>query len=104
LTKSLGIAWAKDNIQVNAILPGWIRTDLSAAYEQPANSERNAFITSRIPTGRWGEPGDLAGAAVFLASGASNYVTGTAIPLDGGYSSYWPHYTSGLLRARHTVI
>ncbi len=88
LTKSLGIAWAKDNIQVNAILPGWIRTNLTAAYEQPENSERNAFITSRIPTGRWGEPGDLAGAAVFLASRASDYVTGTAIPVDGGYSSY----------------
>ncbi len=88
LTKSLAIAWAKDGIQVNAILPGWIRTDLTATYDRPENQDRNAFITSRIPTGRWGEPGDLAGTAVFLASEASDYVTGTAIPVDGGYSSY----------------
>jgi 2-deoxy-D-gluconate 3-dehydrogenase len=82
-TKSLAIFWAKDNIQVNAILPGWIHTDLTAS----ASSERYQFIRSRIPHGRWGEPDELAGAAVFLASRASDYVTGIALPIDGGYTS-----------------
>jgi 2-deoxy-D-gluconate 3-dehydrogenase len=82
-TKSLAIFWAKDNIQVNVILPGWIHTDLTAS----ASSERYHFIKSRIPHGRWGEPDELAGAAVFLASGASDYVTGIALPVDGGYTS-----------------
>jgi 2-dehydro-3-deoxy-D-gluconate 5-dehydrogenase len=82
-TKSLAIFWAKDNIQVNAILPGWIHTDLTAS----ASPERYHFITSRIPHGRWGEPDELAGAAVFLASRASDYVTGIALPVDGGYTS-----------------
>jgi 2-deoxy-D-gluconate 3-dehydrogenase len=83
LTKSLAIFWANDNIQVNAILPGWIHTDLTAA----SSPERYHSIQSRIPHGRWGEPDELAGAAVFLASQASNYVTGTALPVDGGYTS-----------------
>ena len=87
LTKSLAIAWAKDGIQVNAILPGWIHTDLTAAIKDQ-NPERYAFVTSRIPRGRWGEPDELAGAAVFLASRASDYVTGVSIPVDGGYSSF----------------
>jgi 2-dehydro-3-deoxy-D-gluconate 5-dehydrogenase len=82
-TKSLAIFWAKANIQVNAILPGWIHTDLTAS----ASSERYNFIKSRIPHGRWGEPDELAGAAVFLASRASDYVTGIALPVDGGYTS-----------------
>jgi 2-dehydro-3-deoxy-D-gluconate 5-dehydrogenase len=82
-TKSLAIFWAKDNIQVNAILPGWIHTDLTAS----ASSERYQFIRSRIPHGRWGEPDELAGAAVFLASRASDYVTGITLPVDGGYTS-----------------
>jgi 2-dehydro-3-deoxy-D-gluconate 5-dehydrogenase len=82
-TKSLAIFWAKDNIQVNAILPGWIHTDLTAS----ASSERYNFIKARIPHGRWGEPDELAGAAVFLASRASDYVTGIALPVDGGYTS-----------------
>jgi 2-dehydro-3-deoxy-D-gluconate 5-dehydrogenase len=82
-TKSLAIFWAKDNIQVNAILPGWIHTDLTAS----ASSERYHFIRSRIPHGRWGEPDELAGAAVFLAGRASDYVTGIALPVDGGYAS-----------------
>jgi 2-dehydro-3-deoxy-D-gluconate 5-dehydrogenase len=82
-TKSLAIFWAKDNIQVNAILPGWIHTDLTAS----ASSERYHFIRSRIPHGRWGEPNELAGAAVFLAGRASDYVTGIALPVDGGYTS-----------------
>ena len=82
-TKSLAIFWAKDNIQVNALLPGWIHTDLTAS----ASSERYQAIRARIPHGRWGEPGELAGAAVFLASRASDYVTGIALPVDGGYTS-----------------
>jgi 2-dehydro-3-deoxy-D-gluconate 5-dehydrogenase len=82
-TKSLAIFWAKDHIQVNAILPGWIHTDLTAS----ASFERYQFIRSRIPHGRWGEPDELAGAAVFLASRASDYVTGIVLPVDGGYTS-----------------
>jgi 2-deoxy-D-gluconate 3-dehydrogenase len=81
-TKSLAIFWAKDNIQVNAILPGWIHTDLTAS----ATPERYNSIKVRIPYGRWGEPDELAGAAVFLASHASDYVTGIALPVDGGYA------------------
>ena len=87
LTKSLAISWAKDNIQVNAILPGWIRTDLTAAIKTDF-PKRYEFITSRIPHGRWAEPDELAGTAVFLASRASDYVTGVAIPVDGGYASF----------------
>lgn len=87
LTKSLAVAWAKDHIQVNAVLPGWIHTDLTATIRDQY-VERYAFIKSRIPEGRWGEPDELAGTAVFLASRASDYVTGVAIPVDGGYSSY----------------
>ncbi len=87
LSKSLAIAWAKDNIQVNAILPGWIETDLTAPLQENF-PERHAQITSRIPYGRWGVPSDFAGIAVFLAGSASDYVTGTAIPVDGGYSVY----------------
>ena len=83
LTKSLAIFWAKDRIQVNAILPGWIHTDLTAG----ASPERYEAIKARIPHGRWGEPDELAGTAVFLASAASDYVTGTALPVDGGYTS-----------------
>ncbi len=88
LTKSLAIAWAKDDIRVNAILPGWIRTSLTATYERPEHRDRHTLITSRIPRGHWGEPRDLAGTAVFLASQASDYITGISIPVDGGYSSY----------------
>jgi 2-deoxy-D-gluconate 3-dehydrogenase len=83
LTKSLAIFWAKDNIQVNAILPGWIHTDLTAS----ASPERYNAIKARIPHGRWGEPDELAGTAVFLASAASDYITGIALPVDGGYTS-----------------
>ena len=87
LAKSMSIAWAKDNIQVNSILPGWINTDLTAPIKN-ASPERYSEIKSRIPAGRWGEPDDLAGTAVFLASSASDYVTGVALPVDGGYSSF----------------
>jgi len=85
LTKSLAVAWAKDNIQVNVILPGWLHTDLtnSAMRELPGLYER---VLARTPQGRWGQPEDLAGVAVFLASRASDFVTGAVIPVDGGYS------------------
>ena len=86
LTKSLAVAWAKDNIQVNAVLPGWIVTDLTRGI-QNADPNRYDNISRRIPTGRWGEPSELAGAAVFLASTASDYVTGATLAIDGGYSS-----------------
>jgi 2-deoxy-D-gluconate 3-dehydrogenase len=86
LTKALASAWAKDNIQVNAVLPGWVDTDLTrrARNEVPGLHER---VVARTPAGRWGRPEDLAGIAVFLASAASDFITGTAIPVDGGYSA-----------------
>ena len=87
LTKSLAVAWAKDNIQVYTILPGWITTDLTKNTKVQA-PERYAQISSRIPQNRWGEPSDLAGAAIFLSSNASDYVTGVSIPVDGGYTSF----------------
>ncbi len=85
LTKSLAVAWAKDNIQVNAYLPGWIETGQTANIPQqmPGLHEK---ITERCPTGRWGKGADFAGIGVFLASSASDFITGTAIPVDGGYS------------------
>jgi 2-deoxy-D-gluconate 3-dehydrogenase len=86
LTKSLAVAWAKDNIQVNAILPGWFVTDLTRGIEED-DPERHDNVSRRIPTGRWGDPSELGGAAVFLASQASNYVTGSTLTVDGGYSS-----------------
>ena len=87
LTKSLAVAWAADNIQVNAILPGWIHTDLTAPIRTNF-PERYDYIRSRIPGGRWGEPNEMGGAAVFLASAASDYVTGASLPVDGGYTSF----------------
>lgn len=85
LTRSQATAWAADNIQANAVLPGWIDTDLTRkAREQVAGLQDK--VTARTPAGRWGVPGDLAGIAVFLASSASDFVTGAAIPVDGGYS------------------
>jgi 2-deoxy-D-gluconate 3-dehydrogenase len=86
LTKSLAVAWAADNIQVNAILPGWIDTELTrrARVEVPGLNER---VVARTPAGRWGVPDDFEGIAAFLAGRESDFVTGTAIPVDGGYSS-----------------
>jgi len=86
LTKALACAWARDNIQVNAVLPGWIDTELTmgARRDVPGLHDR---VVARTPAGRWGAPADLAGVAVFLASKASNFITGTAIPVDGGYST-----------------
>ena len=85
LTKALASGWAKDNIQVNAVLPGWIDTDLTRSAREQIKG-LNTMVLMRTPAGRWGVPTDMAGVAVFLASPASNFVTGTAIPVDGGYS------------------
>ena len=87
LTKTLAVSWAKDNIQANTILPGWIHTDLTSGIKDNFR-ERYEHILSRIPDDRWGEPEDLAGTAVFLSSAASDYVTGVSIPVDGGYTSF----------------
>ena len=85
LTKSTALSWAVDQIQVNAILPGWFETELTdgARNQIPGLYER---VKTRAAAGRWGQPSDIAGTAVFLASAASDYVTGTAIPVDGGFS------------------
>lgn len=85
-TKSIALSWAADNIQANAILPGWIDTALTrTAREQVPGLNEN--VLNRTPAKRWGNIDDLAGAAVFLASPASDFVTGAAIPVDGGYSA-----------------
>ena len=83
LTKALANEWAKDGVQVNAVAPGYFRTDNTEALRQDA--KRSAEILGRIPAGRWGEPGDLTGAVVFLASQASNYVNGHVLVVDGGW-------------------
>ncbi|MFN0192622.1 MAG: SDR family NAD(P)-dependent oxidoreductase [Aestuariivirga sp.] len=85
LTKSLAVSWAQHNVQVNAILPGFIDTPLTRGGRQSAPA-MFAKVVDRTPAGRWGQPEDLAGLAVFLASRASDFITGTAIPVDGGYS------------------
>ena len=86
LTKSLAAAWAKDGIQVNSILPGFIDTELTQGARRniPGMHDR---VVNRTPARRWGEPADLAGTAVFFCSAASDFVTGTALPVDGGFSS-----------------
>jgi 2-deoxy-D-gluconate 3-dehydrogenase len=86
LTRSLASAWARDNIQVNCILPGWIDTELTQGARRVLPSLHDDVV-SRAPARRWGQPEDLAGAAVFFCSRASDYVTGTALPVDGGFSS-----------------
>ena len=85
LTKAMAASWAKDGIQVNAVLPGWIQTDLTdgARAQVPGLNDR---VIARTAVGRWGQPQDLAGIAVFLSSAGSDFITGTAIPVDGGYS------------------
>jgi 2-deoxy-D-gluconate 3-dehydrogenase len=86
LTKSLALAWAPDNIQVNAILPGWFDTELTekAREQVPGLHER---VLARIAVGRWAKPADMAGTAIWLASASSDYVTGIAVPVDGGYTA-----------------
>ncbi len=83
LTKALANEWAARGVQVNAIAPGYIRTDNTEALQR--DETRNRQILERIPAGRWGEASDLGGAAVFLASRASDYVTGTVVTVDGGW-------------------
>jgi 2-deoxy-D-gluconate 3-dehydrogenase len=83
LTKSMAIELAPHNVQVNAIAPGWIESDMTApAKDTPLNDE----ILMRTPAGRWGKPEDIGGAAIFLASGASDFVTGETVRVDGGYA------------------
>jgi NAD(P)-dependent dehydrogenase (short-subunit alcohol dehydrogenase family) len=83
LTKSLAVAWATEGIRVNAIAPGWIESELT----RPAidDAPRSAAIVGRTPMGRWGKPEDVAGAVLFLLSDAARFVTGTVLPIDGGY-------------------
>jgi 2-deoxy-D-gluconate 3-dehydrogenase len=83
LTKALANEWAKHGINVNAIAPGYMRTANTAALQ--ADETRNRQILERIPAGRWGEPEDLAGAAVFLSSSASDYINGHVLVVDGGW-------------------
>jgi len=85
LTKSLAVAWAPDNIQVNVILPGWYKTNLGEEARK-ADTTHESRIASLTPMGRWGETHELGGAAIFLASHASDFVTGVELPVDGGYS------------------
>lgn len=83
ITRALAVELAADDIQVNAILPGWYKTDIVGDATETPWGER---IRAKTPAARWGEPDDLAGAVVFLASAASDFVTGVALPVDGGYS------------------
>src|ERR1700692_922265 len=84
-TRSCAVAWAADNIQANAVLPGWIDTDLTKRARQEIEGLHDKVL-ARTPAARWGGIDDFAGIAVFLASSASDFVTGTAIPIDGGFS------------------
>ncbi|WP_415500744.1 SDR family oxidoreductase, partial [Asticcacaulis taihuensis] len=83
ITKLLANEWAAKGVNVNAIAPGYMATDNTAALQ--ADEARNRSILERIPAGRWGHPSDMAGAAVFLASAASDYVNGIILPVDGGW-------------------
>ena len=83
LTKSLALAYAADGIRVNAIAPGWVRTSLTQSLQE--DNARSDAIVARTPLGRWAEPDDIAGAAVFLCSAAARFVTGVVLPVDGGY-------------------
>ena len=85
LTKSLATAWAADNIQVNCFLPGWINTELTRNARSEVDGLHDRVLT-RTPAGRWGEIEDLEGMAVFFASSASDFITGVAMPVDGGFS------------------
>jgi 2-deoxy-D-gluconate 3-dehydrogenase len=84
-TRSCALAWAPDNIQVNALLPGWIDTDLTKRAREQIEGLHDKVL-ARTPAARWGAIADFAGIAVFLSSSASDFLTGTAIPVDGGFS------------------
>ncbi|NLG24317.1 MAG: SDR family oxidoreductase [Clostridiales bacterium] len=86
LTRALANAWGGRGVQVNALAPGYMTTEMNAALL--ADAERSASILARIPAGRWGEPGDIVGPCLFLASDLSDYVNGAIIPVDGGYLSF----------------
>lgn len=86
MTRALASAWAVDKIKVNAILPGWIDTDLTRRSRGEIQG-LNEQVLARTPMGRWGNPEDLQGAAIFLAASASDFITGVALPVDGGYSA-----------------
>jgi 2-deoxy-D-gluconate 3-dehydrogenase len=86
LTKSMAIELAPHNIQVNAIAPGWIATEMTTSAR--ANVSFNAMVIARTPAGRWGDADDCAGAVVFLASAAADFITGVTLPIDGGYSIF----------------
>lgn len=89
LTKSMAVELAPHNIQVNAIAPGWIATEMTApARDNPDWSDFNKMILARTPAARWGEADEVAGASVFLASSAADFVTGVTLPVDGGYSVF----------------
>ena len=85
MTRALACAWAADNIQVNAVPPGWVDTELTQTARKDI-AGLHERVLARTPAGRWGEAHDFGGIAVFLASAASDFITGTAIPVDGGYS------------------
>ena len=86
ITKLLANEWAAKGVNINAIAPGYMATDNTAALQ--ADEARNKSILERIPAGRWGHPSDMAGAAVFLASSASDYVNGITLPVDGGWLAH----------------
>ena len=87
LTRAMAVELAPHNIQVNAIAPGWIATEMTGvARDDPDWAGFNAMLMARTPAGRWGEADECAGAVVFLASGAADFITGVSLPIDGGYS------------------
>jgi len=89
LTKAMAVELAPHGIQVNAIAPGWIATEMTAvARDDPAWADFNTMLMARTPMGRWGEAGECAGAAIFLASPAADFITGITLPVDGGYSIF----------------
>ena len=85
MSRAMATAWAKDNIQVNAVLPGWIDTDLTKRAREQVQGLHDS-VERRTPQARWGRAEDMAGVAAFLAGPASDFVTGAAIPVDGGFS------------------
>jgi len=85
VTKAFGNEWASEGINVNAIAPGYIRTDLTRDLQE--DKAYNEQLMMRVPVGRWGEPADLAGMMVFLASPASDFMSGVVVPVDGGFTA-----------------